>query len=283
MTLPGDARNALVHIHTEFEAVDMNDFRATPRLFTIVDVLVVVVPVYAGSGGLRTPTGRLGAYVVAVGQFLAPGGTVEIPLSGGDFEASDRPPSWPARGGSRHLGRCSPGAAVHAVPAPQRRNPDDPAGGNRPGAPALPLVLDQVAGVGVGRHRISRRDAPDELPASISLRTARSATRTSRAGSSTGTRFARSAANTMWSSRTQRGTAGRRGSSFSLRRKARVLRSTGPESHRRLAHGGNRRRWRRRGDHRRVSHRATSAQSVSTAEILARARRGVAAYPGAEI
>ena len=32
------------------------------------------------------------------GEFPVPQGTVDIPFGDGDFEASDRPPSWPAGG-----------------------------------------------------------------------------------------------------------------------------------------------------------------------------------------
>ena len=52
--------------------------------------------------------------------------------------------------------------------------------------------------------------------------------------------------------------------SLLLRCKARVFCPTGPESPRRLAHGGNRRLRGRRGDRRRVSHRPTPNPSVST-------------------
>ncbi len=71
----------------------MSVSRVAAGLFTIV-----VIASVAADTGPRTAAGRLGAYVVTEGQFPAPGGTVEIPLSGGDFEASDRAPNWPAGG-----------------------------------------------------------------------------------------------------------------------------------------------------------------------------------------
>jgi len=86
----------------------MSVSRVATGLFTIV--VIVITPVAAGSTGPRTAAGRLEAYVVTEGDFPAPGGTVEIPLGGGDFEASDRAPNWPAGG-----------EVVTAADAPQGR------------------------------------------------------------------------------------------------------------------------------------------------------------------
>ena len=110
---------------------EMSVFRITPGFFTIVVVVIVIAPVAAGSAGPPTSTGRLGAYVVTEGDFPAPGGTVEIPLGGGDFEASDRPPSWPAGG-----------EVVTAADAPQgRRYTRIPAHGGVLMTPAVAIVL----------------------------------------------------------------------------------------------------------------------------------------------
>ncbi len=76
----------------------MRSVRITADLATIVLVFVVASQAAPGQLAPSSPLERLGSYVVAKGDFPAPAGTVEIPITGGDFEASDKPPSWPAGG-----------------------------------------------------------------------------------------------------------------------------------------------------------------------------------------
>ena len=76
----------------------MRNVQITVDLAMIVLVSVVVSPPASGQLVPSSPLERLGSYVVAKGDFPAPAGTVAIPITGGDFEASDKPPSWPAGG-----------------------------------------------------------------------------------------------------------------------------------------------------------------------------------------
>ncbi len=77
---------------------------------SIVLALLVVALIASGQAPPLLPTERLGAYVVSEGPFPASDGNVDIPIPGADFEASDKPPSWPAGG-----------EVVTSVDAPQGR------------------------------------------------------------------------------------------------------------------------------------------------------------------
>jgi hypothetical protein len=69
--------------------------RDAARAFLIV--AAIAVPPAAAHAGAGPSPQFLGRWLVADGDVPAPGGTTEIPIEGGDFEAAE-PPRWPAGG-----------------------------------------------------------------------------------------------------------------------------------------------------------------------------------------
>ena len=120
-----------------FEA-EMIDFEAAGRIFAVVLILAIGARGRCGATEPKKPVGRLGAYVVIEEDVRSPAGTVEIPIEGGDFEASDRPPSWPA-GGEVVTADDAPGPKVRADRGTQGRDPDDAGDPDQPGRPHLLL------------------------------------------------------------------------------------------------------------------------------------------------
>ena len=76
----------------------MTRIRSRRGALTLIFCFLVLAPSSMICLALASPGNRLGPYVTSESAFPTPAGTVEIPISEGDFEVRDKPPNWPAGG-----------------------------------------------------------------------------------------------------------------------------------------------------------------------------------------